>query len=194
MDAAMMVTDDISNQGNNNMKELVEALAAKAAAEARAATAEQSLISEKARADKAEAERESLKKDLAIAEKARKDSDDSFASRVHQRAQLQLTAAKFLRADDDKPVDVSKMSDREIRVAIVKRIDGDDLGSDKSEDWVAAAYEGAVKRADRGADALGSARVATEISRNDSKEDPELVAARNMDKARLEAFANVKGY
>lgn len=193
MDTAMMI--DVTTNEGFKMDELVKALTKIAALEVNLASASAAATAATSRADTAEATAASLTKDIAAADKARKDSVDSFDDCVQERADLLLAATKYLRSDDDKPVAVKGLSNRDIMVRIVKRIDGDDLDASKSADWVAAAYAGAVKRADRGSESLSQVRQAADTTRNDgAKPDDETAAITRMDTDRNSRFTAVKGF
>jgi len=125
---------------------------------------------ERARADKAEtalakAEGEiaSLKKDLeaakAEAKKARNDAADAQNKAVAARVDLITKALKT-----GAKVDTS-MSTIEIKRAVVKHVDKEDVPADKPEAYVDALFDGALKRARQdavetaaGAEALAEAR------------------------------------
>jgi hypothetical protein len=192
MDAATM-DDDVTQHEDSHMDKLIEALAAKADAERKLAEMTVDRDAQRKRADTAEATAESLRKDTDAANKARKDAEDTFNARVQARADLLAVAAKYLRTDD-KADDVTKLSDKDIKIAIVKRVDGDDL-TGKSDDWVSAACEGAIKRAERGAGALADVAQVANSGRNDAttNEDAEIKAKREMDSRRVDAHKNVKG-
>ena len=115
---------------------------------------------EKSRADAAEA------KAKADAEQVRKDSADALDARVNQRVALMTSANKVLGATDKdgKAIDRSAMSDREIKAAIVNRVDGIEVSADKPETYLDGMYEGALRRADAAQESRG--QVLTTINQN----------------------------
>jgi hypothetical protein len=84
-----------------------------AAEKTRADQATQALAAEKTRADQAEA-------------KARTDGAATFDARVNARSKLFDAANRILGAvdKDNKPVDRSAMNDRDIKIAIIRHVDG----------------------------------------------------------------------
>lgn len=98
--------------------------------------------------------------------KAKTDAADALANelnaRVDARVALLLEASKVL-----KDQDLKALSDRDIKIAVIKHVDGDDVPAEKSNDYVAGVYEGALKRA-------GSASASRETVRttlNDMRKD-----------------------
>lgn len=97
---------------------------------------------------------------LAAAEKARKDAIDQIPALVRARVALETQAASVLGAGDR-----TTMSDREVKLAVIKRVDGDDYSDAKYDDsYVAAMFDGACKRAAKGSQA--TAAVAATIAAN----------------------------
>lgn len=133
-----------------------------------------------ARVDALEGQIASLKKDLE--KKTRTDSTEEVAAKVTAKvalvAQAMATGAK---------IDPT-MSALDIKRAVVKHIDGDDVPSDKPELYVDALYDGALKRAEKdfaavrgGAEALASVRTIalTQVEKTDADDtDEDAVAAR----------------
>lgn len=134
------------------------------------------------RADTAEAERDSEKKRADSAEKARTDAAGDIPARVAARVALLASAGTVLRTDG-KADDLSKMSDREIKVAFVAKVDGEKIPAEKSDDYVDAYFASASKRASANANAGGAMRIAAESpgARADGDENPELAARRKME-------------
>lgn len=144
MDSAEMVFDELpedpTKQGKEQMEqELKEALAALELAKVQAVAAESTLQETKVRADRAEAERDAALADKARIEKERTDSAGLVASQVKARVDLEVKASKIIG-------DVSTMSDRAIKVAVVEKLDGVKLDDAKSEDYVAARFDVAIER------------------------------------------------
>lgn len=89
---------------------------------------------------------EDAKADAASAvAQAKKDAEEALtgeiAVRVDARVALLVEAGKVVKDD------LSKLSDREIKCAVIKHVDGDDVPAEKSMDYVTGVYEGALKRA-----------------------------------------------
>lgn len=138
--------------------DLIKALADLNLANARADKAESDLKLAVSRADKAEGERDANKTRLDAIEKARKDEADGLGARVQARVKLQTVATAVLAEDDVKRLD--KMTDREIKVAVVKRVDAIDIETTRSDDYVEGFYASASTRAAAGTAANGDARAA----------------------------------
>ena len=126
-----------------------EAVQTAATEKARADKAEGERDAAVKRADTAEGERDSAKKRVDEAEKLRTDAADPkrFDERVNARVALIKVAESVLRTDG-KPDDLSTKTGREIKVAFVKRVDGVEIAADKSDDYVSAYFESASKRVD----------------------------------------------
>lgn len=149
----------------NAAKEKVRADAAEGKAialEARAVAAEASTASEKARADKAEQDRT----DAAAAEPAR----------IRARVELETKAASYL--GDEYKADAS---DRDLMVAVVKRLDSFDVPADASAEAVSLCFANACARAGKATTQLGEVRRAA--TTNDAALDAEAEATRKMREA-----------
>ncbi len=144
-----------------------EAVAEKAAEKVRADNAERERDEQKARADKAEARRndseteivaasrkerdaanaraDGLEVELRNAKRAREDAEKAMSQRVRERVALESKAREILGEDQD----VSTMADRDLKTAVIVKVDGEDAGVDssKSDDYVTARYDSAVARA-----------------------------------------------
>lgn len=150
--------------------------AAKTKAEIDAANATAALAAAVARADAAEAA-------LAAAqESARKDADDAFNARVDARVEL-LAAATSVGVENAKT-----MSDRDIKVAVIKHVDGTDVAAEKSMDFVDGVYSGALDRHAKSAGSRNDARVVIQQMRNDGAALPNTSA--DDEKAARAAAAN----
>lgn len=184
--AAFMVRADAA-QGESTMKvridgveydvteQVAQAIAKQGAASAESlAAVEGKLSDERARAD-------GLAKDLESERKARQDAEDpsKIAERVRARVDLESTALSVL----GKETDLSKLSDREIQVAVVEKVDGDKIAADEHERYVRGRFDSACKRAAAADAALGGARgavlPASAIQHGDAEID-EAAAARKM--------------
>lgn len=134
---------------------------------------------------KAQGELASAKKDLEAAQKNRIDADQVQAQ-VTAKVEL-LDQARKVGATVD-----AKMSDIEIKRAVVKHVDGDDVPAEKPEAYVDALFDGAIRRAKKytqdtvdGEAALLAARQAAAgapaapVQKNDAGDlDEEAAAAR----------------
>lgn len=160
MDAAVQIDNPRSTTMDpaKLQSDLIEALAKLNAAQARLDKLENDIKAATARADKAEGERDANKTRLDAIEKARKDESDGLGARVQARVKLQTIATAVLAEDDVKRLD--KMTDREIKVAVVKRVDAIDIGTTHSDDYVEGFYASASSRAVAGAAANADARAA----------------------------------
>ena len=108
------------------------------------------------------AERDTLKSQVASAEKVRADALQAARVEVKARAELEKAASEF-------KIDTADKTDREIREAVIKtgRADADLAG--KSDEYIAAAFDmTVVNRADA---AVASQRAAGNNPRNDSQAD-----------------------
>lgn len=154
MDAAVMVTGGESGALAHHHQEkqtmnLEQALAALAttqqelgAEKARADAAEAKVSAEKTRADHAEAQRDTAKTALVEAEKARTDAADSVIPRVRARVALESVAAPILGAE----IKLDGLSDREIKMAVVKKAASVEIPADKSDDYVGARFDAEIER------------------------------------------------
>jgi hypothetical protein len=124
------------------------------------------LKSETARADKLVEDITAIKADAAskldAAKVERTDAEEKdFSARVDARVALLADAAKVgvetKTKVDDKEV---SLSDRDIKVAIVKKVDEMDIESDRSMDYVNGMYAGAMKRHLKAAESVAEVRTA----------------------------------
>lgn len=116
-------------------------------AEQALAVAEQTAATEKTRADKAES-------DKTAAEKARTDAAQNFDARVEARGKLVAVASTVL----GKEFKADGKTDRDLKVAVVAKLDGVTIPAERSDDAVDFAYKLATDRADAAGKALGAAR------------------------------------
>lgn len=157
-----------------NVMDLAQALTALAAAnekigteKSRADAAEAKVRDLTKRADQAEGDRDTLKSRLEKVEAERKDAADNLPIKIRERVTLETQAAPFL----EKDTDVSKLTDRGIREAVIKRLDNADMAG-KSDDYVTARYDRAIEVAGTEVEVLGKAReAATGSLREDAKPD-----------------------
>lgn len=136
--------------------------------EAKVSKAEADRDREKARADKAEADRDSEKARADKAEKAREDAKEGEADRVRARVELEGKAKTIL--GEEFKVDAS---DRDLKVAVIAKVDGAFEAGEKSDDYIQARYDRAIEVAGKAGEGLGKARKFTEDNREDGKQDRE---------------------
>ena len=108
---------------------------------ARADKAEADIKDQKARADKAEAFRDSEKERADKAEKQHQDSVDGLSAKVQARIALCTVAAKVLDG-----ADISDKTDREIKEASIKAITKFDCTADHSDEYVNARFDAAIEQ------------------------------------------------
>ena len=139
-------------------KKLTQALADLAAATVRADNAEQKLRAETSRADKAEGDRDAAKDRADRAEKERTDAAANAPTVVRARILLETQAAPILGSE----VKFDGMDDTAIKAAVVAKLTGKDLPSDKakSADYVAARFDAAMELAGESAAAGAGLREA----------------------------------
>ncbi len=138
--------------------------AARQTAEIDAVNARKDLEPEKTRADQAEAalkaRNDAFEDALA---KVRADEAQTRADAVNAKVALIVEAAHIV----DKDVDLTKLSNREIKLAVIKHVDGDDYSDAKYDDsFVAGVYVGSLKRAARASTSRVDHKVAVEQMRN----------------------------
>lgn len=196
LDCAMMVAQAPTRQDKAHTMTL-EALAADLAAakislgaekaradlaEANLATAQAATAAAAARADGAEAA-------LATEKAARTDAAAALPALVKSRVALELAASTVL-GEAFKP----EMSDRDIKVAVVKKVDGEDVAADAHDAYVQGRFDSARKRADKGADALASAQEVIAAGRVDAgSQDDEKAARERMKAASRDAYKAKEG-
>jgi hypothetical protein len=122
-------------------KKLAKSDAAVKAIELKLAEAETALAAERSRAD--------------AAVQARTDAEAGSMAAARARLALEGVAGSILGSEFK-----ADASNRELMVAVVKKLDGDDVPAERSDDYVAARYDGATRRRDAGADALAGLRAA----------------------------------
>lgn len=120
---------------------------------------------ETARADKLVTELDEVKTcamaKVDAAQAARTDAEEKeFAKRVDARVTLLADAAKI------GIEDFKTKTDREIKVAIVKKVDEMDIGDDMSPDYVDGMYAGAVGRHERAAASVAEVRSTIQENRD----------------------------
>lgn len=189
MDCATLVpevpTSPHHGEPRMTLEEAVAALAA----------ANEKVGAEKARADAAETHvaeltqaKAKLEGDLAgataradAAEKARTDAADTFAARVAARVKLEAAASKIL-GDE---VSLTDMSDRAIKVAVVKRVDSVELTDAHVDAHVDGRFDSALERAGKATESLASAQEIIAAGRKDASG-----SGADAEKAAAEALKN----
>jgi hypothetical protein len=152
----------------------------------RADRAEAAFGAEKARADAAE---------VKATEKARSDGAAAFDARVDARVKIFEAANRVLGAADDKgqSIDRTGLSDRDIKVQIIKHVDGIDVTTHQAaqgihfDAYVDGVYSGALDRHARATQSHTDARTAIHQPRRDqllggggAPQDTEQVALASM--------------
>lgn len=122
----------------------------------------------KGQVETAQADATKAKEDAAAeVAKAKTDATDAFnaeiQTRVDARVSLLLEAGKVL-----KDQDLKALSDRDIKCAVIKHVDGDDVPAEKSMDYVTGVYEGALKRANSAAASRDTVRTTLNDMRKDN--------------------------
>lgn len=128
------------------------------AAEQKNATLIVEAASQKARADKAEAERDTAKDRADAAEQARKDAIDAAPGITRARLQLEATAQRFLGAE----FKVDGVDDVTLQRAVVEKLRGKPLPADKVTNavYVQSRFDSAIEDAGESSAADATLRVA----------------------------------
>lgn len=164
--AAEMITTDARK--DHDMDELEKLKAALAEANARAAAAN-------ARADRSEGERDAAQAAATRAEQARADAQAGYVEQVRKRVTLEAQAKTH-----NVPV-TDKMTDRDVKVAIIKRLDGADIPATATDGYVDGRFDAALESASRADAAVDAARTAaTGEPHADGDDDPEAAARARM--------------
>lgn len=119
---------------------------------------------------KADAEKVKADAETAVSQ-AKLDADKSLGEAVKTRVDLLTTANRILGDKDDKGQAISRldMSDLDLRLAVIKHVDGEDLPEDKRTNtaFVEGVYHGAVRRADSVAKSRQETREAVRTNQMD---------------------------
>ncbi len=171
--------------------------AQKEAAEARAAQAEKDRDTARLAAHDAKKEFEGAQARATQAEKDRdeaktqavKDAAEEFQAAVDARVEL-LTEAQPLGLKDEKDqlLDLKKMDERAIKVAAIKAIDGEDIDSEESVDFVNGMYRSAMKRAKVATDSRKTVRQNIQANRDSGAVKPARQRARQEETAAKDAM------
>ena len=105
---------------------------------ARADKAEKSGVEATARADKAEAARDSNKERADKADKLHEDSENIFSDKVKARVKLCFDAKAVI--DDE----LSELSDRDIKIKVVKAVTDFDITADHSDEYLECRHDMAI--------------------------------------------------
>lgn len=149
-------------QKEKNKMDLDQALAEIEKLKKEKAELEAKLAAAEGTADAAKNEAEQAKTD-------RKDALDSMDGKIRARIQLEQ-AVGFL------GVDVTKLKDREIKIAAVKHIDKMDIAADKSDDYVNAYFDAAIGRHTTTKKALEGTRPGLTTGNMDGGDDEDIEA------------------
>lgn len=194
-------TGEPMSDTKNDLSAEMEALKAKLEEANKALTAlEIEATNARKDADKAKSDLEALKTEVesvkadaaASVSKAKLDAEEALKTeidaRVEKRVALVSEAKEIL-----GNTDISKMSDRDIKVAVIKHVDGDDVPADKSVDYVDGVYAGALKRGAKAGESRTAARVTINEMRKDNAPlkgiDAERAAKENMKRESAQAWS-----
>ena len=162
LDAALAEVETLKKRATDAEAAIAAAEAAKVAAEIEAANAKKDAETEKLRADAAFEDLDAVKaKAVAdhaktVLEKARVDAAAEFQAtlndRVAERVELITLVEKLgLRNDRGESLNLAKMTAREIKVAAIKLVDGEEVPADKPDAFIDGVFSGALKRHARAA-------------------------------------------
>jgi hypothetical protein len=197
MDAGKLVKPPTARKDSTNMdltqalQKIAELTVENLTEKARADKAEADLSLNTTRADKAEAERDSAQAKLDKAEKAKLDAVAKRDADINEAVQLR-TVAQVLVPDADEvgPARFDGKSNKEIKLAVVEAVHGK-FDESKSDDYLQCLYDIAVKDAVEGDNAVATANAVGSLAKATPKVDAEDKAQADM-MARYENM-NVKG-
>lgn len=145
-----------------------DAESARAVAEAKAEQSRKDAEAEKAAAEQARKDADAKVAEAnAKAEQARKDAEAGSETAVADRVDA-LTNAALILGPETKDAPRAKMTTREIKVAIVKHVDNDDVDEKAIPAVVDVQYAGAVKRHGKGAASIAGTRQVIQQQRDES--------------------------
>lgn len=150
--------------------------------------ADAAISAEKARADAADASAK------AALEKSKLDAVTDLAAAVKTRVSLETQANRILGASDKdgKVIDRSTLSDRDLKVAVIKHVDGFDVALDKVEAYVDGVYEGALLRSTSVSTSVAAVRTAIEQTRVDAKANLPVLTGLDAERQARQDMANRK--
>lgn len=105
------------------------------------------------------------------AEQSKLDAASNLGALVKVRVALETAANRILGSTDaeNKPIDRSGLSDRDIQIAVISHVDGMTVPADKPAAWYEGVYDGAVSRAKVAVDSIAVVRqvVSGPVTRQD---------------------------
>lgn len=167
------IKTDLAAEMEALKSKLEEAHKALTALEVEATNARKDAEKAKSDLEAAQAEIAAAKSDAETAiAKAKSDAAEALQNeinvRVEKRVALVTEAAQFeLKDTEGNALKLDTLSDRDIKVAVIKHVDGDDVPAEKSMDYVDGVYAGALKRGRRADESRTQARVAINQMRKD---------------------------
>jgi hypothetical protein len=123
-----------------------ELQAAIGALEASATASKAEAVTQKDRADKAEAAAANAKVDAEKAEAARKDAADKWDAAVSAEVAFRSSVAPILDAAD-KPFDFAGKSRRDVQLAVIEKLGGEAPKADATDVYVAATFDAEMRHA-----------------------------------------------
>lgn len=203
MDGATMITGEPPATEKNMFKTIEEATAAYNAEKMRADQATSALesekakaVSEKKRADGFEAEAQTAKEKAEKAEKLRADGEKNAMANARARVMLEGQATSVLRTDGEPAPKFEGKSDREIRVAVIEKLSGKSVPSEKSDAYVEARYDSLIENEKEADKAIADVREGVRESgetRNDSSTTAAQKAHAEMVERNSNAWKTKKG-
>lgn len=176
-------------------KKLAEALVKIATESSRADQAEASLAAERTARATVEAELSNARKDAEAAAKQRADADSKAAANLDARVQARVDLLVESRRVLGEEFDPAKHTDRQIKVAVIAKVDSETIADDVPDVAVDLLYKGALKRA--GGSALAEARAtitppipAGAMPFRADADDTEAKARRDMQARAAKAYQN----
>lgn len=161
--------------------QLAAALAEIAKEKARADKAESDRDAATARADRAEGERDSEKSRADAADKARTDATAAMPVAVKARVALVTKASTVLGAEFKiDNVALIDADDGAIKRAVIKHVDGVDVAADATAGYVDGRFDGCCQRADKSIAAVAAARTVVVNNTQNTDEDREVTSRRKM--------------
>lgn len=146
MDAMVQIPTPPEERHDTMDPKLLEAIEKATAATIRADAAEKTLATTKTDLDAMTAKLAAVTAEVTALKQAHQDAISGEPARIRARVALEGVAVRVLdEADRGK---IPTLTDREIKVAVVKKIDSLDLAADKSDVYVDAYFDSASKRAD----------------------------------------------
>lgn len=163
MDAATQIAPNTTTESSMDFQKMwAEELARAGAATTRADAAEQRAKAAEEKLAHTEGQLAAATKRADAAEKARTDAVDGMAEAVRARMDLEDVAKRAgLKVD-------AKMSDADVKRAVIKRVDSVDVPADAKPGYLEGFYEGVAARVRKSEKVLGDARTVVETQRVDA--------------------------